>query len=67
LPLGDGTLYHSILVQVVPFPSDVYTDLNGQLSLPKSLALPPYILNFNGKRDKTYTGLVRVWLITSIT
>lgn len=57
-PFVKGVRYHAILVQGSPLPANVITNLNGQLLLLTGVGVPPYVLNLNGKRTKSFTNLI---------
>lgn len=57
-PFVKGVRYHSIIVQGSPLPANVITNLNGQLILLTGVGIPTYVLNLNGKRNKSFTNLI---------
>ena len=54
---GGGAKYMAIYVQGL-LPVGTTVNIDGQLSMPEGSIMPPFFINFNGKRDKTVTGLL---------
>ena len=54
---GRGTKFIAILVKGGLLPAGVFMNLDGQLMFPDGVTMPPHIININGKRNKTITGL----------
>ena len=55
---GVGAKYMAIYVQGGLLPAGTIVNIDGQLIPPAGSTMPPIMISFNGKRDKTVTGLI---------
>jgi len=57
-PFGENVEFIAIAVQGKPLPIGTKMSLDGQILLPVGEDAVPYVLNINGKRDKTFVELI---------